>query len=100
MRKTLNPFNIRTRVSDAKSIGGARPIVQATSIALASGNVPMLAARIYAPGATMLYDDSDPRFEGKSDNVENIYLPAAVETQTPRSGIAQAINWLFTGRMA
>lgn len=97
MRKTLFPFDRHTNVAERKSIGGARPKIQAAAEAIAHVAPMMLAARIYAPGAMQHYDDSDPRFTGKSDNVENIYLPAPIVPQAPRSGIAQMFNWLTTG---
>lgn len=95
MRKSLMPFRAPGKVSIPKGVGGAKPIVQQTSESVA-GTLPMLAARIYAPGAMKHYDDSDPRFEGKSDAVENIYQPAPVE-EKPRSGVMQILSWLTTG---
>jgi hypothetical protein len=59
---------------------------------------PGVAARIYAPVSVVNMDQTDPRYAGKSDNVENIYMPAPV-VEKPRSGVQQIFSWLLTGRM-
>jgi hypothetical protein len=86
-----------------KTLGGARLQVQQTAEALAvsESNKPTVAARIYSPPALKSYDESDPRYEGKSDAVENIYLPSQFTTNEarPRSGIQQIFNWLLKGKL-
>lgn len=101
LRRSQSQFNIRDKKSGPKgTVGGAKPVVQASAEALADRpDIPMLAARIYSPPSMKHYDDSDPRFAGKSDMVENIYLPAETVQEAPRSGIMQIFNWLTKGRM-
>lgn len=99
MRKQLNPFSGPGKVYTPRAVGGSVPKVQAASEGIASAGAPMAASRIYAAPALAHYDESDPRFEGKANNVENIYLPAA-EKPEPRSGVAQIFNWLLNGRMS
>lgn len=101
LKRSQSQFNVRTKdVSRPVSIGGSRPIVQATAEKIAESQAkPMLASRIYAPPAMKLYDDSDPRFDGKANNVENIYHPASEVVEQPRAGIMQIFNWLFKGEM-
>jgi len=77
-----------------KSLGGAKSGVQQASETFQSGL--SLVNSIYAPPAIANFDQTDPRYGGKSDNVENIYLPAK-DPVAPRSGIAQIFNWLTTG---
>jgi len=90
-RDSLNPFPRAPYVAP-KSQGGARPGVQAASEATRAGGT--LASSIYAAPAIQNFDQTDPRYDGKSDNVENVYLAAP---EAPRSGIAQIWNWLTTG---
>jgi hypothetical protein len=98
-KRTLNPF-AAVFAPDIKSLGGAHPKVEAAAQRLASSPAPMLAARIYAAPSLVNTEDSDPRYnEGKSNAVENIYFPAAADAAPPRSGFAQLMNWLTTGRM-
>jgi hypothetical protein len=104
LKRSQSQFTVNARqVAKPISIGGSRPIVQATAekaSALANvPNVPLLAARIYSPPAMQLYDDNDPRFEAKANNVENIYHPAEQVIEQPRAGIMQILNWLFKGEM-
>lgn len=100
MRRKLNQFSRPVSAVKQRGQGGSDPKVQNTSEILAlDESKPMLAVRIYAPSSIKHYDDSDPRFEGKANSVENIYHPAQ-EMPPPRSGIMQALNWLFQGRMA
>lgn len=99
MRRKLNQFVRPVNAVKQRGQGGSDPKVQAASELLAFDETkPMLAARIYSPSAIKHYDDSDPRFKGKANSVENIYLPAQ-ETPAPRNGIVQILNWLTTGRM-
>lgn len=102
MTRRQSQFKVKPAQFASKgAVGGARPIVQATAEGIASNQAaPMLAARIYSSPSLKHYDDSDPRFVGKSDNVENIYLPAETVAESPkRAGIAQIFNWLFKGEM-
>lgn len=98
MRKTggiLKPF-LGAPIKEPTSIGGARPGVQQASEQFSAGG--MLASRVYAAPALPSYDQSDPRYDGKSDNVENIYL-VANDPPKQRSGITQMLNWLFKGEL-
>lgn len=99
-RKSLNPFNVgAANIRGRSSIGGSTPRVQNAAESTAdNSNFPMAASRIYASPSMQNYDSSDPRYMGKSDNVENIYLPAP-EPQKPRSGLMQVLNFIFTGEM-
>lgn len=101
IKRLQSQFNVRTKeVSRPVSIGGAKPVVQATAEKIAANqSAPMLASRIYAPPSMELYDDSDPRFDGKANNVENIYHPAEQVIEQPRAGLVQIFNWLFKGVM-
>jgi len=102
MRRSLFPLQSQ-RGAPRKSIGGAKAYVQDTSEALvaAPSDKPAIASRIYSPPSLSNFDESDPRYQGKSDAVENIYLPsrfAATETK-PRSGFQQLLNWLTKGEL-
>lgn len=94
--QSMKPFFAPRTVSQ-QTQGGARAGVQAASDAMRDANPMSLTARIYAPTSIKNFDQDDPRYAGKSDNVENIYLPA--NESKPRSGLAQIMNWLTTGRM-
>jgi hypothetical protein len=98
MKKSVSPFQTASQIKDRQSIGGSNPRVQNASEAMQDESVPFLATRIYASPALRLYDDTDPRFDGKSTAVENIYWPASVEEKRP-SGVKQLWNWLTTGRL-
>lgn len=82
-----------------KSVGGSRPMVQAASEKLAGSGAPTLVSRMYAAPALQHFDDSDPRYGGKSDVVENVYLPEPIIPEPPRPGIQQIFNWLFKGTL-
>lgn len=90
----LNPFP-RAKFVAQQSLGGARAGVQRASEEFRSGM--SLADSIYAPPSIANFDQTDPRYAGKSDNVENVYLPAPAAPAMPRSGLAQVWNWLTTG---
>lgn len=95
-RTRLNPFP-SAPYKKQETQGGARAGVQAASEALDAGG--MLISRIYAPPSIVNFDQSDPRYAGKSDVVENVYQPAQ-DPKAPRSGFQQMVNWLLKGELA
>lgn len=92
----LTAFAPLLRAPTRKALGGAKPKVQTTADLLVETGAPMLVARIYA-SSSMRNMESDPRYDRKTNTVENIYLPAQ-ETVT-RSGVQQIWNWLTKGRL-
>lgn len=96
-RKNLIPF-AQHFGKPRESVGGARPAVEKTARAMEDSNAPMLVARMYAPASVAHYDESDPRFRGNSEQVENLYLQPN-EKPRPRSGLAQVFNWLMNGEL-
>lgn len=83
-----------------QSQGGARNGVEARSQIAQDEPASMNATRIYQSQSVRNFDTSDPRYVGKSDQVENIYLAAPEVANKPRSGIAQIFNWIVNGRLA
>jgi len=94
--KSLYPFNVRRDVAPTRPQGGSRPEVQASADALQESSRPSIASRIYAPAAVRNYDQDDPRYDGKSDAVENIYLKPSATPQAKR-GFFDKLKDLFNG---
>lgn len=100
MRKGKLVFEAFMKPKPRESLGGARTVVQRSSETALQANTPMLAARIYAAPSMQIADVADARYPGKENTVENIYHPTAIPESKPiRSGLAQTMNWLLTGRM-
>lgn len=104
MQTLFDPFNSNSPTGPKEAMGGSRPQVQAQhDDATSVESAPLLTSQIYHSGALKMYD---PQEGGKSDNVENIYLPPSrsAETAGDKSqaapGVAQPFNflkWLKTG---
>lgn len=99
-RKSINPFRA-SQTRNREMLGGSQPVVESTATAMQSlAGQPSILARIYAPVAVVNFDQDDPRYDGKSTQVENIYLPARNDPPpAPRSGVAQIFNWLLKGKL-
>lgn len=97
--RLLTPFR-PSAGKPQQSQGGVRAEQEnANAVAQQTFRGPGLGARIYTPTA-MKIDDNDPRYVGgKSDNVENIYVPVPAPAPRPRPGIAQIFNWLTKGEL-
>ena len=103
MAKSTNPwrdfFQSVSVPNTQRGTGGARlDVQQASERMLQNPTIPFLAARIYGPPSLQIYDDTDPRYGPKADNVENIYLPSAMPAPGTKAPF-DFWHWLKTGKV-